>query len=102
MNTRDLMDFDRSQLSIAARLLSTLHTDLDHTEKLGAKVCVELNTESGYVFLIDNNFNVAMLRGEVLEDWLRCPKCLNEGFKMDMTKCEKKCCQKLAQSLHVL
>lgn len=75
------MDFRLSELRQAARLLSLLKTSRDHTLRLGERVTPEYNPDSGLVFLVDDNFNVAMLKGDHLEDWLVCPQCHTEGFR---------------------
>ena len=42
------------------------------------------NNNSGYVFLSDEDFNVAMLNNGKLEQWFSCSNCGHEGFKEDM------------------
>lgn len=96
MNTRDLMDFGIKELRLAAKLLSVFKTAQDRTMRLGDKVTPEFNPDSGYVFLIDSNFNIAMLNGEELEDWLRCPQCECEGFVSDLEK-GAPCCKAHAE-----
>lgn len=44
---------------------------------------IALNTHSGYVFLTNNEYQVAMMNGSRLERWYRCP-CGHEGFREDM------------------
>jgi hypothetical protein len=51
---------------------------------LGDGVQVWFNSNSGYVFLSDEDFNVAMLDNGKLEQWFSCPNCGYEGFKEDM------------------
>lgn len=98
-NTRDLMDFGRRELQLAGNLLRLFRTSKDRTLKLGTKVTPELNPDSGYVFLIDDNFNIAMVNGDYLEDWLLCPTCAHEGFVSDFEKPEASpCCRGYAKS----
>lgn len=92
-NTRDLMDFGTRELRLAARLLSLLRTAQDRTMRLGEKVTPELNPDSGYVFLIDSDFNVAMVKDGALEDWTTCCECGAEGFISDMEKLNSSCCK---------
>lgn len=97
-NTRDLMDFGIRELRLAARLLSLLKTAQDRTMRLGETVTPEFNPDSGYVFLIDSNFNVAMVNGDTLEDWLMCPQCGVEGFASDLeAECAAPCCKAYAK-----
>lgn len=91
-NTRDTRDFSRRQLQLAGKMMACIGTELDCTEVLGDHVAVELNPESGIVFLIDASFKVAMLDGNLLKDWFRCPCCGAEGFERSMQG--KECCKK--------
>jgi hypothetical protein len=97
-NTRDLMDFGTRELRIAAMLLSALKSPKDYTFRLGEKVALEFNSKSGLVFLVDDNFNVAMLNGDRLEDWLICPQCNAEGFRDTLeNKTSHSCCKAYAK-----
>lgn len=82
-NTRDLMAFGYVELKEAARLLHALKTINDETKNLGDNVALEFNPRSGNVFLVDEDFNVAMMNGNTLENWYFCPECGNEGFDCD-------------------
>lgn len=91
-NTRNLMEFGIRELRYAARLLSLFKTSKDHTRKLGDSVAVEFNPNSGYVFLVDEDFNVAMVQSDTLRDWFTCPECGEEGFE-EVLKNGKPCCR---------
>lgn len=91
-NTRNLMDFRLRELREAARLLALLKTKYDRTLRLGPIVTPEYNPDSGFVFLIDSNFNIAMINGQFLEDWHRCPNCGREGF-LDALNRGAVCCK---------
>jgi len=84
MNTNDLMDFGYRELHAAGRILLTLKTKNDETRFLGSQVKLEFNPNSGNVFLVDDDFNVAMMNGDKLEDFFTCPECGHEGFIEDM------------------
>ncbi len=46
---------------------------------------VAFNRNSGYVFLTNNDCQVAMLyQNDYLQSWHTCPICGHEGFKEDM------------------
>lgn len=97
-NTRDLMDFGIRELRLAARLLAVLKTAQDRTMRLGDTITPEFNPDSGYVFLIDSDFNVAMLNGDTLEDWLMCPQCGIEGFISELEReGASPCCKQYAK-----
>jgi hypothetical protein len=82
-NTRDLMQFGYVELAEAGRLLTTFKTHHDKTERLSSNVAVEFNPNSGNVFLVDEDYNVAMMNGHELVDFYSCPECGNEGFDGD-------------------
>lgn len=96
-NTRNLFEFTARERQIAAKLLMTVGTELDHTVRLESIVTVEFNPGSGFVFLIDRKFNVAMMNGDVLEDWHLCPQCGIEGFKSDFLHSSRICCRNYAK-----
>ncbi len=50
-----------------------------------------MNTHSGCVFLSDEDFNVAMVNGDTLEQFHSCPECGAEGFAEDPP--DNECCQ---------
>lgn len=83
-NTRDLMSFGYRELSEAADLLKALKTNKDKTRFLSHPLSIEFNPNSGNVFLVDEDCNVAMMNGEDLEDFFSCPQCGHEGFLEDM------------------
>ena len=91
-NTRDLLKFGHREREEAARLLSALHTDKDKADMLSDGVAVEFNLMSGEVFLVDEDYNIAMMNGDILENWHLCPECGEEGFAEkfegdDVNKC---------------
>lgn len=97
-NSRNLMDFGTRELKLAGKLLSVLKTPADITVTLGEVITPELNPDSGYVFLVDENFNVAMINNQgQLEDWVRCNKCQNEGFISEMARAPSPCCKAATQ-----
>ena len=80
--TNDLSSFGIKELREAGELLIA-YAD-SHPDFLGDGVQVWFNSNSGYVFLSDEDFNVAMLDNGKLEQWFSCPNCGYEGFKEDM------------------
>lgn len=83
-NTRDLMDFGHREKEMASELLKALKSKNDKTRYLFDSVAIEFNPNSGNVFLVDEDFNVAMMNGENLEDFFSCPECGHEGFLEEM------------------
>ena len=87
--TDDLRAFGFRELKMAAELLSAYCQDPPGF--LGHGVHLMMNTYSGCVFLTDEDFNVAMMNGDRLEQFHFCPECGAEGFAEDMP--DKECCQ---------
>lgn len=82
-NTRDFSFFGFIERQEASRLLGAIGTHHDKTKNLGDDVAVEFNPNSGNVFLVDGDCNVAMMNGNELETFYSCPQCGNEGFHGD-------------------
>jgi hypothetical protein len=82
-NSQDLSKFGYRELSIAGKLL-TQYAENPDIIGLGDGVVVECNFNSGNVFLVDEDYNVAMLNGDTIEPWYYCPICGHEGFLEDM------------------
>jgi hypothetical protein len=80
-NTNDLGQFGYREIEIAAKLLTAY---CENKSILDDGVKVEFNPNSGNVFLVDGNYNVAMMNGDKLEKWYNCPYCGQEGFLEDM------------------
>lgn len=97
-NTNDLSKFGYVELKEAARLLNAYIKDTEVLD--GDQVKLEFNPNSGSVFLVDEDFNVAMINAKFdpqfengvcvehhtynLELWYNCPICGHEGFLEDM------------------
>lgn len=102
MNTRDLSRFGHVEKQEASELLGALNSRKDETQYLGDNVAVEFNPMSGYVFLVDDDYNVAMLNDDILEDFHTCPNCGGEGLSSDFRKYNSDdCCQEYANDLEI-
>lgn len=97
--TADLSSFGYRELQIASELLDAYANGTNDTSFLTDGITLNMNTNSGYVFLSDEDMNVAMINDETekLEQFFSCPQCGNEGFNTEypFTKnngyCSKKC-----------
>lgn len=96
--TSDLAEFGFAELREAARLL-TAYCDNPSILSLGSDVRVCLNRESGFVFLSDEDYAVAMMNGDKLEMFYSCPECGKEGFAEDMEDEGDSCCRAYLREL---
>ena len=100
MNTRDLSKFGHRERQMAAKLLTAIGTTNDTTKYLGDDVAVEFNPNSGNVFLVDGDFNVAMLNGDTLEDFIICGDCGHEEVASEFVQnVNDECCVKYCKDL---
>ena len=78
--TTDLADFGYRELKLAIALLDAYGNQglPEDFEEDGVRVM--FNTESGYVFLTNSEYQVAMMNGVELENFYVCPECGREGF----------------------
>lgn len=82
--TCDLSRFGYRELQEAAKLLTAYCEDASTTFFLGDGVQLCFNTNSGYVFLTDEDYNVGMLNDDgKISQWHNC-SCGHEGFIEDM------------------
>ncbi len=80
--TEDLSRFGHRERQMAAELLAAFGTDRDDTEHFdNAGVRVAFNLNSGYVFLVNEEYDVAVMVGGRLVDFLTCPECGHEGAR---------------------
>lgn len=87
--TTDIARFGYRELEM---LRDTLNAWLDHglPDDFEHKEVVPMfNLNSGYVFLTNEECQVAMLCGNKLESFYSCPECGREGFKDDF---DSECC----------
>ena len=83
-NTRDFSEMGYRELDMVGDLLKAYKGNNDETRFLGDGVKSEFNPNSGNVFLVDEDYNVAMMNGDKLEDFFSCPECGHEGFLEEM------------------
>lgn len=80
ITTTNLADFGTREFNLLIDILQAWrnqglpHDFHDH------EVVPMLNTNSGHVFLTNEDYQVAMINGNKLEIWYSCPNCGNEGF----------------------
>jgi len=84
-NTQDLSQFGYRELGIAGELL-TAYSD---NPILGGSIRLKFNARSGNVFLVDEDYRVAMLNDNKLEEFYSCPSCGREGFAEEFDEIEE-------------
>lgn len=100
--TKDLSQFGQREKEMARDLLKVYGTFEDKTKFLGLGVEVFFNMNSGYVFLSDEDYNVAILSGGQLEDFITCPNCGMESVASEFREMnEDDCCKEYANDLEL-
>ena len=83
--TKDLGRFGYRELKMGAELLTAWSSDADQTEALTSDgLALWCNMMNGNVFLCDEDYNVAMMNDNVLEDWVTCGYCSHEDFRSEV------------------
>jgi len=83
ITTTNLADFGYIEREELIRLLTAWHKQGLPDGFCKEKVEIMFNRNSGYVFLTNSEFQVAMMNGDLLAIWYNCPKCGYEGFEED-------------------
>ncbi len=95
--TMDLSEFGSRELRMAGELLTAYgETPPDF---LGDGVQVMMNRDSGYVFLTDEDFAVAIMNGDRQAEWLFCPECAAQDFAEDLPNHD--CCQSYLRDMRM-
>lgn len=85
-NIHDFSQFGFRELKMAAELLNAYVEGkwASRKDRLDGGLKIEFNPNSGNVFLVDDEFNVAMMNGYALENWFSCGVCGTEGFRSEV------------------
>ena len=86
MYTENLSDFGNREKLIAGKLLTTMAWKGLPYDFNSDGLKIAMNMSSGYVFLTNEDLQVAMFNGEKIERWYTCSNCGNEGFFEDIHK----------------
>ena len=82
----DLSEFGRREISEVVDLLSAMLKQGLPDDFADDGVTPAMNKKSGYVFLTNEDFEVAMLNGRKLESWYNTPYEGHEGFFDDLAE----------------
>ena len=85
--TTDLKDFGSRERNEVIKLFTEWNSNGLPEEFYEDGVEVAFNTDSGFVFLTNEDFQVCMMNGDDLEMFYSCGECGNEGFKEDHDFC---------------
>lgn len=83
MTTTNLSKFGYSEIKELTKILNAWMTDGLPDDFYQDEVHPMMNNNSGFVFLTNSEFQVAMMNGNKLESWYSCPNCGHEGFAED-------------------
>ena len=87
--TTDLSRFSSRERHLAEELLKALRLQGLHEGFSDEEVCVMMNIQSGYVFLTNSEFQVAMMNGDKLEVFYTDFETGEEGFLEDLSEAAK-------------
>ena len=79
--TTDLSSFGYREQKMAAELLTAYCNDIP--DFLGDGVTIMMNSNSGYVFLTDEDYRVGMLEDGKIIEFVSCGNCGAEGLITD-------------------
>jgi hypothetical protein len=82
--TSDLSRFGSRELKMLEKLLRAWREHGLPEDFYNDEVVPAMNMNSGYVFLTNSDYQVALMNGDKLESFYSCPECGHEGFKEDM------------------
>jgi hypothetical protein len=82
--TSDLSKFGARERKMLIELLTAWREQGLPADFYDCKVFPMMNTESGNVFLCNEDYQVCMMNGDKLESFYSCPQCGHEGFLEEM------------------
>jgi len=83
ITTTDLADFGLREREELVHLLNAWNHQGLPKDFYDVEVRAMMNLNSGYVFLTNSEYEVAMMNGAKLEMWHHCSNCGHEGFQED-------------------
>ncbi len=84
ITTTNLSDFGSRERNMLIELLQAWRDEGLPEDFYEEDVQAMMNKNSGYVFLTNSDFQVAMMNGDKLETFYTCSYCGSEGFKEDI------------------
>ncbi|MEW6214123.1 MAG: hypothetical protein AB1478_02795 [Nitrospirota bacterium] len=102
MVTTDLSEFGYRELAEAEKLLKAWREQGLPSDFEEEKIEIMFNANSGYVFLSNADYQVAMLNDGKLESFYTCPYCGFEGFKEEMMHSDSPECKEYLIEIGVI
>lgn len=100
--TENIADFGARERGELQDLLKAWDVQGLPEDFIEERVRPAFNRNSGFVFLTNEDYEVAMMNGEKLESFYSCPECGWEGFKEDMLhNPENKECREYLKSIGI-
>ncbi len=96
ITTTDLSKFGYRERAMAEELLHEWNEGNLPEDFYDDEVQIMMNILTGYVFLTNSEYQVAMMNGDTLESFYSCPECGNEGFLEDFEPCDCEGCNEIA------
>ena len=97
--TTDLGDFGYRELKMTRDLLHAMIEEGLPENFYFEGVKPMFNRNSGFVFLTNDDFQVAMLKDGKLEMYYICSECGEEGYREDLEDSPNDCCQEYLKNL---
>ena len=91
MTTTDLADFGNRERLMLVEILTAWRQQGLPQDFVLQDVIPMMNTSSGWVFLTNGEYEVAMMNGDKLERLYRCGNCGHEGFKNEFICNDEDC-----------
>ena len=97
--TTNLADFGYRELKITEDLVDAMKEKGLPENFYFEGVTPMFNRNSGFVFLTNDDYQVAMLKEGKLEMFFTCGECGEEGFREDLEDSPNDCCQEYLNDL---
>ena len=97
--TTNLADFGYREIKMTRDLLDAMIEEGLPENFYFEGVTPMFNRNSGFVFLTNDDFQVAMLKDGKLEMYYTCPECGEEGFREDLEDSPNNCCKEYLKDL---
>lgn len=100
--TTDISRFGYRERRIAEKLLHLWNKNGLPKDFYEDEIQIMFNCYSGFVFLTNSEFQVAMIKKNKLESFYNCPECGFEGFQEDFKEGGNDCCKKFISEIKAI